>query len=72
MTTLISLRLPEHLLKPLDKLSENSERPRTYLIKKALENYLEEYQDYHIAMDRLHDKDDAIITPSALRKKLGV
>lgn len=72
MTTLISLRLPENLLKPLDKLSEDSERPRTYLIKKALENYLEECQDYQIAMERLHDKDDEIISPAELRKKLGV
>jgi RHH-type rel operon transcriptional repressor/antitoxin RelB len=72
MTTLISLRLPENILKPLDKLSKNSERPRTYLIKKALENYLEEYQDYQIAMERLHDREDEIISPSELRKKLGV
>lgn len=72
MTTLISLRLPENILKPLDKLSENSERPRTYLIRKALENYLEEYQDYQIAMDRLHDKADDIVSPAELRKKLGL
>lgn len=72
MTTLISLRLPPKLLKPLDKLSETSERPRTYLIKKALENYLEEYEDYQIAMNRLHDKDDQIISPAELRKKLGI
>jgi RHH-type transcriptional regulator, rel operon repressor / antitoxin RelB len=72
MTTLISLRLPKNLLKPLDKLSANSERPRTYLIKKALENYLEEYEDYQIALTRLLDKDDKIISPAELRKKLGV
>jgi RHH-type rel operon transcriptional repressor/antitoxin RelB len=72
MSTLISLRLPEAVLKPLDKLSEESERPRTYLIIKALENYLDEYQDYKIAMERLHDKSDDIISPAALRKKLGV
>ena len=72
MTTLISLRLPPNLLKPLDKLSSTSERPRTYLIKKALENYLEEYEDYQIALTRLHDKYDKIISPGELRKKLGV
>ncbi len=72
MTTLISFRLPENILKPLDKLSESTERPRTYLIKKALENYLEEYQDYEIAMNRLHDKKDEIISPAALRRRLGV
>jgi RHH-type rel operon transcriptional repressor/antitoxin RelB len=72
MKTLISLRLPENILKPLDKLSENSERPRTYLIKKALENYLDECQDYQIAMDRLRNKEDEIISPAELRKKLGI
>ena len=72
MSTLISLRLPDNLLKPLDKLSETSERPRTYLIKKAVENYLEEYDDYQIALNRLHDKNDDIISPAELRKKLGV
>ena len=72
MSTLISLRLPDNLLKPLEKLSESSERPRTYLIKKAVENYLEEYEDYQIALDRLHDKSDEVISPTQLRKKLGV
>lgn len=72
MSTLISLRLPENLLAPLDRLSASSERPRTYLIKKALENYLDEYRDYRIAVERLHDRDDGIISPAALRKKLGV
>jgi RHH-type rel operon transcriptional repressor/antitoxin RelB len=72
MSTLISLRLPDNLLKPLDKLSETAERPRTYLIKKAVENYLEEYDDYQIALHRLHDKNDDIISPADLRKKLGV
>jgi predicted DNA-binding protein len=72
MGHVISLRLPETVLKPLDKLSEESERPRTYLIIKALENYLDEYKDYQDAINRLHDKDDEIISPAELRKKLGV
>ena len=72
MQTLISLRLPDNLLKPLDELAENSERPRTFLIKKALENYLEEYRDYEIAVRRLHDKKDEIISSSELKKRLGV
>jgi RHH-type rel operon transcriptional repressor/antitoxin RelB len=72
MRGVISLRLPENVLRPLDKLSEESERPRTYLIIKALENYLEEYEDYRIALERLHDKDDEAISPAEMRKKLGV
>lgn len=72
LSTLISLRLPEAILKPLDELSSDSERPRTYLIVKAIQNYLEECNDYKTAMERLHDESDKIISPAQLRKKLGV
>ena len=72
MSSLISLRLPPNILKPLDKLAKITERPRSFLIKKALENYLDEYADYQIALDRLRDKDDEIITSSKLRKNLGI
>jgi hypothetical protein len=33
---------------------------------------LEEYEDYEIAMHRLHDKKDEIISPASLRRKLGI
>ncbi len=72
MTTLISLRLPENILVPLDELAKFTERPRTFLIKKALENYINEYADYQIALDRLRDKDDKIISSLELRKGLGL
>jgi RHH-type rel operon transcriptional repressor/antitoxin RelB len=59
-------------LKPLDKLAKITERPRSFLIKKALENYLNEYADYQIALDRLRDKDDEVISSSEMRKNLGI
>ena len=71
-TNLISLRLPEGLLKALDSVSSSTERSRTFILRKALENYLEEYVDYQIALDRLNDKDDAIISSKELRSRIGV
>ena len=62
MSSTVSLRLPDDLVRSLDKLSRSIERPRTYLIKKALETYLVEYADYQIALDRLRDKDDEIVS----------
>ena len=41
-----SIRLPGNVFGPLDRLSVSSERPGTYVIKKAVENYLQEYDDY--------------------------
>lgn len=72
MSSVISLRLPEKILKSLDRVAKVIDRPRTYLIKKALENYLAEYADYQIALDRLRDKDDEIISSIDLRKQLGI
>ncbi len=72
MTVSVSLRLPEDLLKALDRLSGKTERSRTYLMRKALESYLSEAADYQIALDRLRDKDDPIISSAEMRRRLGV
>jgi len=72
MSHAISVRLPDDLTKTLEALAEAIDRPKTYLIKKAIETYLEEYADYQIALDRLRDKDDAILTGAELRKRLGL
>ena len=71
MPVSISLRLPEAIAKALDELASATERSRTYLIRKALEAYMAEYADYQVALDRLRDKDDAVISAAELRKRLG-
>jgi len=72
MNTPITIRLPKHLLERLDAVAEETERPRTFIIQKALESYIEEYADLQIALDRLHDKSDMIISGKDLRKSLGL
>jgi len=42
------------------------------IMKKALESYLDEYSDYLIALERLHDKDDREISSEEMRKLLGL
>jgi len=71
MPVSISLRLPEAIAKALDELASATERSRTYLIRKALEAYMAEYADYQVALDRLRDKDDPVISAGELRKRLG-
>jgi len=71
MSVSISLRLPEDIVTQLDEVAENIDRSKSYLIKKAIEQYLEEYADYQIALDRLNDKDDEIISSKEMRKRLA-
>lgn len=67
----VSVRLLESTAKALEELASATERSKTYLIRKALEAYLEDYADYQVALDRLRDKDDPMISAGELRKRLG-
>lgn len=71
MPVSVSVRLPESIAKALEELASATERSKTYLIRKALEAYLAEYADYQVALDRLRDKDDPVISAADLRKRLG-
>lgn len=68
----ISLRLPDEIAERLEQLSSEIHRSKTFIIKSALEKYLDEYTDYQVALDRLRDKDDRILSPKELRKSLGI
>ncbi len=68
----LTLRVTDQLDRKLRHLAKETERPKSYFIKKALEFYLQEYEDYEIALARQVDKDDKILTMAQMRKSLGV
>jgi RHH-type rel operon transcriptional repressor/antitoxin RelB len=72
VSTAISVRLPKELAEQLDGIAKETERPRSFIIQKALESYIEDFSDLQIALDRLHDKSDAVISGKELRKSLGI
>lgn len=70
MAEATSIRLPEELAEKLDRLTRALDRPKSYVIKKALQEYIEEYEDYLIALERLRNKDDRIISEKEIRERL--
>jgi RHH-type rel operon transcriptional repressor/antitoxin RelB len=72
MNTAISVRLPKGMAEQLDHIAEETERPRSYIIQKALESYIEDYSDLQIALDRLLDRTDPVVSGKDLRKSLGL
>jgi RHH-type rel operon transcriptional repressor/antitoxin RelB len=72
MNTAISVRLPKEIADQLDSIARETERPRSYIIQKALEAYIEDFADLQVALDRLHDKTDSVVSGKALRKSLGL
>ena len=72
MSRAISIRIPDELAEQLEGVAKETDRPRSYIIQKALESYLEDFADLQIALDRLRDKSDPLVTSAEMRKSLGL
>jgi RHH-type rel operon transcriptional repressor/antitoxin RelB len=72
MSIAISIRLPDELAEQLKGVAKETDRPKSYIIQKALESYLEDIADLQIALDRLRDKSDSLVTSAEMRKSLGL
>lgn len=70
MTT-ISLRIPDALNERLDHLSHELDRRKSYLIRQAVEEFLEEREEYLTALARL-SKNEKEYTLEEVEKKLGL
>ncbi len=62
MSTAISVKLPDELVKELERIAKVSEKTFAFIIQKALELYVQEIADLQEAYDRLHDLDDPLIS----------
>ena len=72
MSTAMSIRLPDVLTKELDHIAKETDRQRSFHIQKALESYIEEFADVQIALDRLRDQKDTVVSSREMRKSLGL
>ncbi|HNR68970.1 MAG TPA: ribbon-helix-helix domain-containing protein [bacterium] len=72
MSVTLSLRLPEELAAELDRIASETERSKSFHVQKAIESYLKEQADLQIALDRLHDSSDAVISMDEMRNNLGL
>ncbi|MBN1868939.1 ribbon-helix-helix domain-containing protein [Candidatus Sumerlaeota bacterium] len=68
----LSVRLPNELAKKLEGVAKEAERPKSFIVQKAIEAYLDDYADLQIALDRLRDPTDALIDGKELRASLGL
>ena len=72
MSSTISIRATPEILNRLNAVASETERSKSYHILKAIEYYLEEHADLQIALDRLHDTGDEVISSQKMRKNLGL
>ena len=70
MSKAISVRIPDELASKLTEISKETERHKSFHIQKALEAYLTELTDIQVAIDRLHDTSDPVLSIEDMRKEL--
>jgi len=72
MNTSLSVRISEPLAKELDEVAKSTERSRSFHIQQALKSYLKEQADLQIALDRLLDSTDPVVSMEDMKKSLDV
>ena len=68
---MLTLRLHPGTEKRLNKLSKRTGRPKSYYAKKAIEEFLDEQEDYLIAISRLGENLPSIPLAEVV-KRLGL
>ena len=57
---MLAVRLPKELEMRLDSVVSETNRSKSYYIRKALEQFLEDREDYLLAVARLEEKNPRI------------
>ena len=70
MSKALSVRVTDEIAFKLSEIAEETERPKSFHIQKALEAYLSEIADLQVAYDRLHNTTDPAISIEDMRKEL--
>lgn len=65
-----SIRLNKETEDRLTRLSQITERPKSFYIRKAIEQYLEDFEDGYIAIERISNPNRQILTNDEVLKEL--
>ncbi len=72
MTQKLTLELTPELGGKLDAAVAATGIDKEDLPREALEQYLEDIEDYRIAMSRLDDPDDAVVSMAEMSRRVGL
>ena len=68
----VTARLPDDIVTALDQAAQSQNRSRAEIIRMAIEDYLQDYEDLSLAVSRLLDPTDEVMDwQEAKRALLG-
>ena len=68
---MLAIRLPQEIEKRLEELAKKTGRTKTYYVREAILEYLDDLEDYYLAIDRL-DKPGKRWTMEEVEEELGL
>jgi RHH-type transcriptional regulator, rel operon repressor / antitoxin RelB len=71
MSNVVATRFSDEVLAEIDKVARELRRTRAEVVRRAVEIYLAEYADHQIALQRLNDPDDALLSTQEMWNELG-
>jgi RHH-type rel operon transcriptional repressor/antitoxin RelB len=66
----ITARLSDSLLEELDDAASRLKRTRAQVVRQAIEYYLDDLQDLHLALERLQDPSDAVLDWADVKREI--
>lgn len=72
---MLAVRLSEEIEERLSVLAKKTGRTKTFYVREAVEEHLEELEDYYLAADvsaRVRSGEEAIYSAEEVRKELGL
>jgi len=70
---MLAIRLPEEIEKRLEELAKKTGRTKSYYVRQAILEYLEDLEDYYLAEERLKSFDESKYIPlEEITKRYGL
>lgn len=70
---MLAIRLPDEIEKRLDELAKKTGRTKSYYVRQAILEYLEDMEDYYLAEGRLKSFNEANTIPlEEIMKRYGL
>ena len=70
MSTQITVRLPDEQTVALDEAATVLDCSRAEVVRQAIEQYLEDFDDLSVAIERLRDPSDQVLDWDEVRREL--
>jgi len=69
---MLSIRLPEEMEARIKRLADSTQRSKSFFVKEALTNYLDDMEDYYDVLKRQNDPTRNLISLEELENALDI